>query len=383
MTGSVALDIVIGLVFIYLLYSLLVSIIQEGVANMFDLRAKFLQKALVRMLEEKQVRVVKHFGHSFLDVFRMFGRNKLPSALEVANAFYDHPHIKYLAEDDYHRKPSYLKKQEFSSALFDLLRGNDFAAGDDPRKFIEQALNKGELQWKNSHKAAAVKIQPKTLSYLNALWAESQGDAEKFRTALENWFDATMERTTGWYKKHTQALLLLIGFVVAGVFNVDTIKIVKQLSNDPVLRNELVKQADNYVKTHQNDLTLFDKQKSNGQTPDTSLAAIKKEAERLTTKANELINNDIKKVKNMLAIGWSCKCNAATAVKTEPCSCSNFDLTTIPGWLITALALSLGAPFWFDLLSKLMKIRGSVSPSNATDQPGKSQQAQETIKPKG
>jgi hypothetical protein len=31
----------------------------------------------------------------------------------------------------------------------------------------------------------------------------------------------------------------------------------------------------------------------------------------------------------------------------------------IVGWLITALAVTLGAPFWFELLSKLVNVRGS------------------------
>ena len=32
------------------------------------------------------------------------------------------------------------------------------------------------------------------------------------------------------------------------------------------------------------------------------------------------------------------------------------------GWLLTALAISLGAPFWFDLLNKFIVIRSAVKP---------------------
>jgi len=38
----------------------------------------------------------------------------------------------------------------------------------------------------------------------------------------------------------------------------------------------------------------------------------------------------------------------------------------ILGWLITALAISLGAPFWFDLLNKLMTLRGSIKTKDAS-----------------
>ncbi len=33
-------------------------------------------------------------------------------------------------------------------------------------------------------------------------------------------------------------------------------------------------------------------------------------------------------------------------------------LKTLLGWLITAAAVSLGAPFWFDLLGKVANLRG-------------------------
>ena len=32
------------------------------------------------------------------------------------------------------------------------------------------------------------------------------------------------------------------------------------------------------------------------------------------------------------------------------------------GWLLTALAVSMGAPFWFDLLNKFIVIRSTVKP---------------------
>jgi hypothetical protein len=37
----------------------------------------------------------------------------------------------------------------------------------------------------------------------------------------------------------------------------------------------------------------------------------------------------------------------------------SFGPTTILGWVITALAASLGAPFWFDLLNRFVNVRAS------------------------
>ena len=36
-----------------------------------------------------------------------------------------------------------------------------------------------------------------------------------------------------------------------------------------------------------------------------------------------------------------------------------YDPAHLFGWLFTAAAVSLGAPFWFDLLSRVAKLRGA------------------------
>ena len=52
MTGSVAIDVVLGLVFVYLLYSLLCSILLEVIARWFRLRQRMLLRAISRMLDD-------------------------------------------------------------------------------------------------------------------------------------------------------------------------------------------------------------------------------------------------------------------------------------------------------------------------------------------
>ena len=73
----------------------------------------------------------------------------------------------------------------------------------------------------------------------------------------------------------------------------------------------------------------------------------------LLDSAYSMSNRNIAEVNQVMGLGWS----AAD---------DNFGWLSIPGWLITALAISLGAPFWFDLLNKLMKLRSSVAASSTT-----------------
>lgn len=414
MTGSVALDIVIGLVFIFMLYAILVSIIHEAIANLFSFRAAFLEKAIIRMLEDGNARVPATIWDRFRNFYKLFTKNKNNlDKLPLASKFYEHPLIKYLAEDDFKSKPSYITADNFSKTMIDLLRGKDFAAGDDPKPAIERALNEKKVQWKNKEDDPEVDINDETLSYLHSLWADAQGDVQKFRGLIENWFDVTMERTTGWYKRQTQVVLFVIGLIIAIVFNVDTLKMSGMLAHDPDLRKELVEQADNYVKTHKQELDVNwnkvevedpaesseviadtvsseETQETEGQdvepTPvegvtseaptvmsvedSIDIQEVKDSAIVLINRAADLVNNDIAKVNKTLGMGWTCK--SFNRHEEEHCFhwkgfCLwswNLKWSSLLGWFVSALALSLGAPFWFDLLNRLVRIKGSAGPSS-------------------
>ncbi len=64
-----------------------------------------------------------------------------------------------------------------------------------------------------------------------------------FKVKLEEWFDDTMERATGWYKRYTRVVLFIIGLIVAYVFNVDAIAIHRILSTNKIAREQMVQMA--------------------------------------------------------------------------------------------------------------------------------------------
>ena len=371
--NSVILNVVIGLVFIYLLYSLLATIIQELIATWFGFRAKILELAIFRMLEDES-KFRFRIG-SLLHIFRKSKRSSLPTTPSAQ--FYHHPLIKFLGEGKQSSKPSYINRDTFSKVIIDLLRSDAFTAESNPREFIQTALNEGRMKWGEQ----SVQIGPETLSYLRSLWADAQGDVAQFRRSLETWFDETMDRVTGWYKKHTQFILLIVGFVIAVAFNVDTIKIVTKLERDPVLREQVVQQANAFMTTNPNlekemeaaKLNLIALQtttsasdttraKINIYAADTArYKALMATRDSLVSRADSLINTDLKKVNSTLGIGLS----------TYSCGfgINKCFFQSLLGWLITALAISLGAPFWFDLLNKLMKLRNSVTTASTAAAP--------------
>ncbi len=352
MFNSSVLDVVIGLVFIYLLYSLLATIIQEIVATKLSYRAKFLEKAIMRMLEDYEPH------KSMLPRIRINRMtNHKRDAMKFSHLFYDHPLIKFLGEDPSLKKPSYINHAVFSKVMIDLLRGHQATAGENHAALVNKALSEGQTAWGD----VPVTIGKQTHSFLQSLWADSQGDLEKFRSLLENWFDETMDRVTGWYKKYIQFVLLVIGFVIAMVFNVDTIEIAGKLQKDPKLREQMVQQADAFLKVHpnlkeklaaENKITLSNADSISKANKNIATdSALLKKQDILMARMDSLLKEDLTKVNGLLGTGIN---------SFQPKSFGAF-LLAVLGWIITALAISLGAPFWFDLLNKLMKLKSSIS----------------------
>jgi len=373
MINSGILDIVIGLVFIYLLYSLLATIIQEIIASNFEFRSKFLERAIFRMLEDEN-----QFSSRFKRMLYLFRKSNNTGKKNLLSfEFYQHPLIKFLGEGNMCGKPAYLSRETFSKVMIDLLRGKEFKPGDDVKIFIQKALDEKTTSWGNT------KISEDTLSYIKSIWADADGNETEFKGHLECWFDETMDRASGWFKMQTQFVLFFVGLAIAIVFNVDTIKIVNKLEKDPKLRELIVQQAQAFDETHQNlDKELVKQEaeykivtnqytkvqlNSNDslqkkQWEDSlqleSYRTTQTKRDSLFRRAELILQDDIKKSNNILGSG-PFSYGSITDLKTFLC--------TLFGWTVTALAISLGAPFWFDLLNKMMRLRGSVATPTSDD----------------
>jgi hypothetical protein len=160
----------------------------------------------------------------------IFTTNRLKNK-RFAAAFYAHPLIKYLAEDNWHSKPAYLHASNFSKIVTDLLHGinADMATGDLAE--IRDSITKGQIilpvkpcddkanpadraliqQKKEAAKNDSPAINPETQLFLLSILYESENDIKLFKAKLEKWYNDTMERATGWYKRYTQVILFVIG----------------------------------------------------------------------------------------------------------------------------------------------------------------------------
>ncbi|MDX1940282.1 MAG: hypothetical protein SFU99_07005 [Saprospiraceae bacterium] len=292
------LQVVTGIVFLMLLLSLLATTIMELVASVFSLRGSNLEKALRNLLASTDIdeRILKAFKE---------------------NALYKQLSFRYGSKRE---APSYLTDESFQSILFDVI-----LKGESIEKLQEKLDELPDIDLKN---------------VLKQLLNDADNHLDGFKAKVKDWYNNVMDRASGWYKRSTQKILIVVGMLIAVVFNADTIAIYGRLEKDPEALQAILTAADAYVTD--NDSIML--RQSN--------PAFMQSYDELKT----FVNEELDAVKTPLGLGW---------YNVDISEFQWYDwLTKVLGWIVTALAISLGAPFWFDLLRKLVNIR------NAGKKPG-------------
>jgi hypothetical protein len=317
------LEVAIGLAVVYLLASVLCSGINEVLAQEFGRRGRFLRQGLANLIPDRW----------------MF--------LRVIN----HPLISSLYRDQPGRKrhPSYIPSANFSAALLDTLL---FKAGQIEDKSGEPST--GAVTFADIRRAviicrgAGMSVADGVLPLLDS----ADGSIDRARAHLAAWYDSEMERVSGWYKRYSRRVLFMVGIVVAVLCNVDSIQIASSLATSSTLRRSVADFAESVAKS--------DVATQPAMT--TAQAPIDRRAlDRLVA------------LENLgLPIGFSCLSPLA-AEEAHPKigdvvgACWHNSQSRsggawfikIIGWLITAMAVSLGGPFWFDLLNRLVDLRAA------------------------
>jgi hypothetical protein len=185
---------------------------------------------------------------------------------------------------------------------------------------------------------------------LTPLLEDAAGDVELFRQGVETWFNNSMDRVSGAYKRHTLAWQAAIGLVLAVGMNVDALYITRALWRDKAMREAVVAQAESVARAPS----------PTGEAA--QFSSLRAQVESLG-----------------LPVGWrACDDRATTTTSLQTpllwCEGGGWNwvglLPMLLGWCLTAAAVSLGAPFWFDTLRRFVSIRSSgKAPSERVAQP--------------
>lgn len=345
MNLTTIIQVAIGMMFIWILLALITSAISDWISELFKWRANILEEAIRNILVDDK----------------------------LGEQFYTHPLIKALHSEGGTRKPAEIPNRQFASVVFDMLlkagtkesvvnenKGvyDNLRASVDKLKQLEEnapaippAQTVGVWQRimglfskpkkpiveaaEKDLSSISVEVLPNNMSslavVLDTLWIDlKHGDEEmgQARKRVETWFDDAMTRLGGAYKRKAQIASFIIGIALALALNADALAIANKLWTEPLVREAVVAQADVF-------------QLPADQQQDAQAQAVEY--------INQLQGFS-------LPIGWTPD-NIPAKLNADGTVNKNFGsnwLLKIGGILLSGVGAAQGAPFWFDLMRKLI-----------------------------
>lgn len=301
MTESGYIELGISFLFILLLLSVATSAINEIIVYLLKLRGKFLFDGIATLL-----------GNS-------------ASGKALLEKIYAHPQVKALYNTK-GRLPVHIPASVFSVVL------NDVVSASSPQAESTGAESNPLDAFKNAV-AAMPAGDTKTVLQNMAQFSEN---SDQLLENISKWFDQYMLSVSIWYKQRIQRMLFFIGLGVAIFSNTDTFSLLEELQHDNLLSAQISKAADEFISAHD------------------SLADHPDSLESMITQVDQTFTRlDVFD----LPIGWEKPDSAVHHSLGDFLKDNDIGWTTPFGWLATALLLSMGSPFWFQLLKKLVNFR--------------------------
>jgi len=312
------LDVAIGLVLLYLLLSLVCSALLEGLQNFFNRRGLVLETQLLRLMGYRTLReFCSQPGFESLAT-----RATDAAAAQDASASDQPPETTGLAR--------WLRR--LVQRLRRWLRRSRFPAYIPSDVFADLAVSwyqrsHRSREWCDDHEFGRVMLR---------LVSECDADQARLRAKVAEWFDKAMQRATGRFKARSNLWFSLIAVVLVIAANADTLRLATEMYRNPAIQEALVAQAGAW---------------SEGKTSEVDTTKLKRAIQAfplLGWPEREVAEQDRAAVQ-------------PTARWDRFVALSKVAL----GYLITVLALMMGADFWFNALQKLIRIRTSLKPEEA------------------
>ncbi len=287
MFSSLILDSIAGIIFGFLGICLVASAVTEAISSVLAIRQSTLLSGIQALLNDATVNGGKIVDGLYANgLVAPLSDGKPGPAATVKH------------------KPAYVAPAAFAMALLDTIR-HLAPAGVAAADMLDQ-------------------VQDRQLrAVLKSLEARAVATNTQLTAEVAAWFDSSMDRLSGWYKRWSQWVTVLIGLLLAAAVNVDALHIGQVLWQRP----ELAAVIANVTPAQP------------GAMPDV---------------------NDLMAALEVAGypIGWS------KALWQH----SSWDVWAMRllGWLLTAASTLFGAPFWFDALQRIAWLRGIGRPASQT-----------------
>lgn len=374
MLQAKAIDVLLSLAFIYMLFSIAVSGLYELYQSRYNRRGKFLRKILYNVLND-------------------------PLNKNFAEEFYYHPLIDSVKENK-RVFPSKVSPTHFTDVITDILQYRarekwlDF--NPETKSYeVKQNIEYDTLSPFEKLKNGIEALNDSPFKRIAQSWifdvakdANNTADIQKAKANIERWFEHYTERTSGWFKRDLRQRMLVLGIATAMVFNVNSIILVEFLWTEDAKRDIIVNRAINYVneadsiqnenrkklvKTAENYSSrnlILGNDSGNSMPPQEEYIDTLTEKQQLDTAVVENIKTAEKATDILneleLPIGWN---NFLAHQKSYFKKKENangfwpefkFWALALLGWLCTGFAISFGADFWYNALKKLIDVRKTI-----------------------
>lgn len=335
MLASAVLEVGIGLVFVFLLMSLICTAIGDKISEWMEWRAAFLEKGIRELVLRGDWKSDKEFVDKTVEdlykhpAIQSLGREtgrftqllqKTPVTSGALNDLAGHTGKQQWAP------PSWIPSETFVLALLDVIA---------PESGQATKVNELRNVLENVPGLKDTKIKKTVLTLIG----NGQESVQEARARVEKWFDSSMDQVTELYKQRMYVVALVIGVVVSVVLNVDTIAVANYLWRDPSVRASVVAAAVRYA--------------SQPPSSPVPISSVREELEKLDLPMAWARCSDCRlSIYGFVPQEWA---------STAPLSFESSDnysgvaLLKIVGWIITGFAAAQGAPFWFDVLKKLTR----------------------------
>ena len=337
MSGWPILDVAIGLSFVYLLLSTICTALTEGITTQNRSRSKFLERGIESLLGKAAKE--DFFAHPVIRSFVSTTGDSPPRKMMRKMMGASRSEKKTWARAD--KLPSYLPGDKFALVAREIAEKK----GDDG-KLLHQDLTNA----------------------VNAVLRGAVTEAEKNK-ALQVWYDQVMERVGGWYKRHAQTWVRILAVVVVVVLNADTIHITNVLWSDPTVRQLAVEQAKARLKQPPPEPVSVEYTDADETLPDEAPGEIGTPGDSsdkhlgVTEEQWQLLNQ---------LMSWDEDKKALKALQASNAGASAWGINWSwlggvlrrhgLGWFLSMVAVSLGAPFWYGALNRLVNIRNAGAP---------------------
>jgi hypothetical protein len=375
-------DTVMSFAVVMLLLSLLVTTIVQMLLAVLGLRGSVLQWGLEKVLTQVSPDLKTHAG-------------------QIAEAVLKHPMVQHLGT----RRATSIRREELVRILDDLVIQNPILLGQDARKALSDTLGRTrstELELATqelkeelgrSFQLEATRIE----QVVDGALADTREAVMKIRL----WFDAVMDRTTENFLLKTRWITAGVALLLAFTLHVDALQIMRQLASQPELRAKLVQYAESALHKAENNFVLtagqqavasaavadltnqFADHPALGLITNAPVNLITREAGKAWLNAQLVDASD----RETIVAAYEQNFDHRTAVWLADLRLAAADIRTglnestlsiipahLPSWhdywkqpshllgtLMTVLFLSLGAPFWYNVLRQLSNLRPAVA----------------------